>query len=159
MTLQVAYPYDRRSLEPRPLRAREIVRFLACPRRGAGGDRAAGRPDREVRGAGAVRARSCDAFERTHFSLVGHCEGGKIPEAVFRPHHGWHAATRFKTRRRSSFTCGISGRARELVAPSHVRHLGNGQKQFNGNEGGPRGASVGGLMRFPPSIAGRASRR
>ena len=69
MTLQVAYPYDRRSLEPRPLRAREIVRFLACPRRGAGGDRAAGRPDREVRGAGAVRARSCDAFERTHFSL------------------------------------------------------------------------------------------
>ena len=117
MTLQVAYPYDRRSLEPRPLRAREIVRFLACPRRGAGGDRAAGRPDRDVRGAGAVRARSCDAFERTHFSLVGHCEGGKIPEAVFRPHHGWHAATRFETHRRSSFTCGISGRARELVAP------------------------------------------
>jgi len=35
-----------------------------------------------------------DAFERTHFSLVGHCEGWKIPEVVFRSHHGRHATTR-----------------------------------------------------------------
>jgi hypothetical protein len=30
-----------------------------------------------------------DAFERTHFSLVGHCEGWKIPEAIFSACRGY----------------------------------------------------------------------